>query len=274
MQESQNDSVKKEGMRMSTRIGWTRQQLLVAFRLYCQMPFGRMHSGNPEIIKYATLIDRTPSALAMKLVNIASLDPAITANGRKGLTGASSADRAMWSEMQSYWGRFAIDSQEAIRRVEGLNATDNVVHELIIDHDLDDYTGYNRSVQSTARIGHELFREAVLSSYDNRCCMTGLSLPQLLVASHIVPWSAHSENRLNPSNGLCLSALHDRAFDRGVITVASDFTIQVSRRHAASDDKFFNSGLLAYDGKPITLPTKFAPQEEFLTYHRQNVFQS
>ena len=81
---------------MAIRIGWTRQQLLVAFNLYCRMPFGKMHSRNPEIVKYAELMGRTPSALAMKLTNIASLDPAITSTGRRGLEGASAADKAMW----------------------------------------------------------------------------------------------------------------------------------------------------------------------------------
>ncbi len=52
---------------------WSREQLLIAFNLYCQMPFGKMHSKNPDIIRFADLIGRTPSALAMKLTNIASL---------------------------------------------------------------------------------------------------------------------------------------------------------------------------------------------------------
>ena len=98
---------------MAVRTGWTHQQLLVAFNLYCQMPFGKMHSRNPEIIKYAELIGRTPSALAMKLTNIASLDPAITSTGRKGLQGASAADKIMWEEMQADWEQFAIKSQQA-----------------------------------------------------------------------------------------------------------------------------------------------------------------
>ena len=68
-----------------TRKGWARQQLLVAFSLYCQMPFGKLHSRNPEIIKFAEHIGRTPSALAMKLTNIASLGPATTSTERKGL---------------------------------------------------------------------------------------------------------------------------------------------------------------------------------------------
>jgi len=64
---------------------WTYEQLLVAFTLYSQIPFGKLHARNPDIIHYANLIGRTPSALAMKLVNIASLDPFIIESGRSGL---------------------------------------------------------------------------------------------------------------------------------------------------------------------------------------------
>lgn len=102
---------------MSDRAGWTRQQLLIAFSLYCQIPFGKLHSRNPEIIKFAKLIDRTPSALAMKLTNIASLDPEITSTGRKGLRSASSTDKAMWNEMQKDWENFALESNQAIKDV-------------------------------------------------------------------------------------------------------------------------------------------------------------
>ena len=86
---------------MASSAPWTRQQLLAAFALYCRLPFGRLHRGNSEIIRVATAIGRSPSALAMKLTNIASLDPAITATGRAGLTGASAADRQMWQEMEA-----------------------------------------------------------------------------------------------------------------------------------------------------------------------------
>ena len=99
---------------MAVKNGWTRNQLLIAFNLYCQMPFGKMHSRNPEIIKYAEIIGRTPSALAMKLTNIASLDPAITSTGRCGLKGFSTSDQAMWAEMQADWDHFANEMQQAV----------------------------------------------------------------------------------------------------------------------------------------------------------------
>lgn len=259
---------------MSARTGWTRQQLLVAFNLYCQMQFGKMHSRNPEIIKYAKLIGRTPSALAMKLTNIASLDPAITSTGRKGLEGASAADKAMWDEMQADWEHFAVEAQHAASVLGIPTELGAAVDDTSAPDEIVDYTGSNKTVQTTTRVGQDFFRRSVLSAYNYRCCITGLSVPKLLVASHIIPWRVDAANRLNPRNGLCLSMLHDKAFDAGIIAIADDMTVRVSRKHATSVDHFFNSALLAYDGKPIVLPEKFWPLAEFLAYHRQHVFEA
>lgn len=259
---------------MFTRTGWTRQQLLVAFNLYCQMPFGKMHSRNPEIIKHAELIGRTPSALAMKLTNIASLDPAITSTGRKGLEGASAADKAMWEEMQADWERFAIEAQHATSFFGTTAELGVVINDTPIPDEVVDYTGSNRTVQTTTRIGQDFFRRSVLSAYNYRCCITGLSVPKLLIASHIIPWRVDAANRLNPRNGLCLSMLHDKAFDAGIIAITEDMTVRVSRKHATNVDNFFNSALLAYDGRPIVLPEKFCPLTEFLAYHRKHVFEA
>jgi putative restriction endonuclease len=259
---------------MSVRNGWTRQQLLVAFKLYCQMPFGKMHSRNPEIIKYADFIGRTPSALAMKLTNIASLDPAITSTGRKGLKAVSAADKAMWEEMQLDWKQFTTEIQKAVSAFGISPELKTSVSNTPILDEAADYTGSNKTVQTAVRIGQDFFRRTVLSAYNYRCCITGLAIPKLLIASHIVPWRIDEANRLNPGNGLCLSMLHDKAFDIGIITIAEDMTVNVSRKHAADADHFFNSALLAYDTKPIALPEKFQPQAEFLAYHRKYIFES
>lgn len=258
---------------MPAKSGWTRHQLLVAFNLYCQMPFGKLHSGNPEIIKYSKLIGRTPSALAMKLTNIASLDPAITSTGRKGLKGASSADKAMWSEMQNDWEIFAIKSSKAIEEAEAEQKSGTDVGEMLSTDDSRDYTGGSKTVLTKARIGQAFFRKAVLSAYNNKCCITGLSVPSLLVASHIVPWREDEGNRLNPRNGLSLSMLHDKAFDVGIITVSEDMTVRVSKKQLSNPDSFYVAALLSYDGKPILLPEKFRPSSDFLAYHREHVFE-
>lgn len=259
---------------MPAKTGWTRQQLLVAFNLYCQMPFGKMHSRNPDVIKHAELIGRTPSALAMKLTNIASLDPAITSTGRKGLEGASAADKSMWQEMQADWEQFAIEARHAASIFGVTTDSEAVVDDMPMPEGASDYTGSNKTVQATARVGQDFFRRSVLSAYNYRCCITGLSVPKLLVASHIVPWRVDAKNRLNPRNGLCLSMLHDKAFDAGIIAIPNEMTVSVSRKYTANTDPFFNSALLAYDGKPIVLPEKFCPLAEFLAYHRQNIFEA
>ncbi len=248
---------------------WTRQQLLVAFALYCRMPFGKISSRHPDIIRVATAIGRTPAALSMKMGNIASLDPAITSTGRKGLRAASANDRAMWEEMNSDWERFAVECEQALMAID---AIPEPADDGIPDYD-DLPVGEDRIVQATTRMGQRFFRAAVLSAYNEQCCITGLAIPRLLIASHIVPWRHDIANRTNPQNGLLLSALHDRAFDAGLLTINDDMTVRVSHEHTASVGAFFSTAIGFYDGRPISLPEKFAPHQDFLAYHREHIFQ-
>ncbi|MGR0480476.1 MAG: HNH endonuclease [Candidatus Electronema sp. V4] len=251
---------------MSSGQQWKRDELLVAFSLYCQLPFGKLHSKNPEIIKNSQMIGRTPSALSMKLCNIASLDNAIIATGRKGLSGVSQADRDMWEEMRGNWEQFVFNVETALKNFsvqpEQTAAPNNYA---------EDYTGNERIVQSAVRVGQSFFRNALLSAYEKKCCITGLSDQRLLVASHIVPWRCDRKNRLNPRNGLLLSVLHDKAFDLGIITVNEDMTLRVSN-YLSTNDSYLAASILAYDGKSLTMPRKFQPDPSFLSYHRIHIF--
>jgi putative restriction endonuclease len=250
---------------------WTRQQMLVALSLYWQIPFGRFDQRNPEIIQYAGLIGRTPSALAMRLSNWASLDPELKSRGVRGLPNISKAAKVLWFEAHENWDRFTTEAEQA---AEQLGITDPVGHDVPESLDrIPDFTGGARAAQVMIRIGQDLFRRAVLKAYRSRCCITGLASPSLLVASHIVPWRIDASNRLNPRNGLCLSVLHDRAFDAGIITILEDMTVHVARNSARSAGGFFESSISAYEGRPISLPDEFGPDPEFLSYHRQHVFQ-
>lgn len=172
---------------------WTRQQLLVAFWLYCRLPFGRLHHRNPQIANTAKAIDRTPSALAMKLVNIASLDPTVTSTGRRGLRGASTKDREMWAEMQQDWEAFAVEAKRAVQAAE-IGQTLSAAPTAGSHANL----GGERLATARVRIGQTFFRDALLSAYGGRCCVTGLATPELLIASHIVPWCVDRSNRANP----------------------------------------------------------------------------
>jgi predicted restriction endonuclease len=102
--------------------------------------------------------------------------------------------------------------------------------------------------------------------------MSGVSDSRLLVASHIVPWASDQHNRLNPRNGLCLSALHDRAFDKGLITLNDDYEIIISNNLKNSKDKFIQDTLLPLEGRQIELPERFSPLPEFLEHHRNQIF--
>lgn len=255
---------------------WSREQLLVAFNLYCQMPFGKLHARNPEIIRFAELIGRTPSALAMKLTNIASLDPAITSTGRSGLPGSSKTDKAMWDEMQGNWEHFALESQATVDAALGNRQlmVEQPTTEYMLDiGDEPNYSAENKSTYTQIRVGQKFFRQSVISAYQGRCCITGLSESRLLVASHIIPWRADKHNRLNPRNGLCLSALHDKAFDQGLFTLTNDFKIELSQEvRTMTHNRFATEWLVDLNGRSIELPEKFQPSEEFIDWHRKNVF--
>lgn len=252
---------------------WTQDQLKLAFHLYCQLPFGKLHSKNPEIVQLAELIRRTPSAVAMKLVNFASLDPAITSTGRKGLDGASKLDREIWADFHADWEGLALESAQLREQLNPTPTVDWEKEEKTEDSQSpDDFIGETRRVFSEQRIKQNFFRRAVLASYRGRCCMSGLSEPRLLITSHIVPWSKDKANRLNPSNGLCLSAIHDRAFDQGLITLSDEWRIVLSKELRRRDEPFVRSVLKPLEGRAIEIPERFLPDLAFLQHHRAEIF--
>lgn len=136
--------------------------------------------------------------------------------------------------------------------------------------------GKYRDHMMKTRVGQYFFRMAVLNSYENRCCVTGLKRTELLVASHIKPWKVSDERteRTNPTNGLCLNSLHDKAFDRGLITLDKNYKIIVSRKLKDTDmDSETKSWFMGYDDHQIILPDKFMPGKDFIEYHNDVIFQ-
>lgn len=247
---------------------WRREELVAAFRLYCLLPFGQLDRRNPEVVALAMILDRSPNSVAMKLVNLASLDPAITRSGRKGLPNASAGDRRIWQEFHDDWTALEEESGEVLGR---LGFPEAVIASGPGQRPPMGATSVEALVQ--VRRGQDFFRRAVLASYGGRCCMSGLSEPSLLLASHIVPWASDAENRLNPSNGLCLSALHDRAFDQGLIAVDTDYHVRVSPMlRDQGRNALVRTWLLDLEGARIRLPERFLPDREFLAWHLGTLF--
>ncbi|WP_055077163.1 HNH endonuclease [Pseudanabaena sp. 'Roaring Creek'] len=269
---------------MNLRKPWTRDELIIAMNLYCKLPFGKLDRKTPIIIEIAKKIGRTPSSLAMKLVNFASLDPVHQARGIKGLSGASKADLSIWEEFTANWEHLGTESEEHFQELVGsefsqinqslvkqkteiskLNSITNSPNQIIEVTEI--------QVTTKIRIGQKFFRQMVLSSYGNRCCVTGNPIPTLLIASHIIPWHKQSEHRLNPQNGLCLARTHDVAFDQGLITFDENYKLVLSSYlQEFLPEETLENNFVNYAGKQLRLPEKFQPNPEFLRFHRETIF--
>lgn len=218
----------------------------------------------------AKIINRTPSAVANKLVNLASLDPVQQARGIKGAKNSNIFDRQIWNEFYNNWDELpflresilAKRQNKSVEEINGLTPSDFP-------------QGKTREVIVKSRINQSFFRSAILAAYDYKCCITGLETLELVIAGHIKPWSNDIKNRMNPRNGIAINALHDVAFEKGLISISPDYRILISPKLKESSnssenkDKFF----LQYDGKEINLPTYFLPDPEFLRIHNQSTFQ-
>jgi putative restriction endonuclease len=250
------------------RRDWTREELIVAFNLYCKIPFGRIHIRNPLVVELAKYIGRTPSAVSWKLANFARLDPALKKRNIAGATHGAQAEVEIWDEFNDNWEKLAFESEGLLQSIAGRAPE-------VVDVAQEFPEGRTREAIVRTRINQGFFRASVLATYGTRCCITGLSIPQLLNASHIVPWSVDVKNRTNPRNGLCLNAFHDRAFDCGLLTVTSELTVRVSPKlKVGAADNATQDWLLRFEGAHISPPRHFAPDENFLRYHNENVFLS
>ena len=115
-------------------------------------------SKNPQIIELAQMIGRTPSALAMKLVNFASLDPDIRESGRKGLENASQMDRKIWDEFHASWDKLALECEQILKSLSPEQEKDDEGNEAGDDFD---YTGQTATSTVQRRIGQNFFRKGV-----------------------------------------------------------------------------------------------------------------
>jgi putative restriction endonuclease len=241
------DSVSYASAMASSR-NWSEDEVRSALALYLETPFGKLHSRNPNIVALAEEIGRTPSSVALKLVNLAALDDSLP---RKGMSHASATDRRVWETFLSNPATLESGSTYFIP-------------EPSYGH-FSEAAGIDKPVQAMRRSGQDLFRKAILTAYRGRCAVTGIDDPRLLNASHIVSWSSSTGDRMNLRNGLCLSALHDRAFDRHLITFDTDWRLLVRK----DVPEAARSGLLRGAATHLQMPERFLPDPELMRLHRE-----
>jgi putative restriction endonuclease len=254
---------------------WTWEETLLAFDLYSKMQYSKISVKNEEVIALAELLGRKPGAVAKKMFNIAAHDPKQLERGVVALSHSNKFDKLIWEAFEEDSYQFAYETKEA------LAIRKNIPVDILVSNEIADVIieifpyGEDRDCATKARVGQYFFRTAVLTAYKQRCCVTGVAEPKLLIASHIKPWkvSDDKKEKTNPRNGLCLNALHDKAFDNGLITLSTKYDIIVSPRMREVDmDSDTCDWFMSYDKRQIELPEKFLPGKEFIEYHNDVVF--
>lgn len=247
---------------------WSRDERLVVLSFYLRTPFSRIDQRHPEVIAIAMKLGRTASSIAMRALNFASLDPDLRASGRTGLAGGvSRAERELWDEMEQARDAFAAESELVAQRL-GLQGTTEVIN---VSMPADVPSEQMGSVKLRRLQG--FFRQVVLAAYEETCAISRLAVPELLNASHIIPWSKNETRRADPTNGIALNTLYDRAFDRGLISLDKQFKVLVSHRLKRADTaEFHRVALTEIEGRRAQRPSRFPPDPVALEYHRDVVF--
>jgi putative restriction endonuclease len=262
------------------RRNWTRDELVIVLNVYHKLPFGQFYSENPVVAALAAKFGRTRGSVAMKLSNFASLDPDLKQRGIKGLEGASNLDRQVWGEFHENPAANIAASEEALRDLFGADTDEEIEvskQDGINKRKVSLSPPENTEVLATSlqRRGQNYFRDLILNNYGERCAISEINLRELLVASHILPWSKHPNERLNVRNGICLSRIHDAAFDRGLITFDEDLCLQLSTRLAKVIPKqvLLERSFGDYEGQPLRIPPEgVGPSQALLATHRATIF--
>ena len=252
------------------RRNWTREELILAFNLYLKIPFGKMHKSNPDIIKLAQLMERTPSSIAMRLTNFSSVDPFHQKRGVVGLKGGIKQCKPIWDEFIDNKEELLYESEKILAEYE--NQTIELKYSDLLK-DTKKYKGEIKLREVKTRVNQTIFRQIVLINYSTNCAICGIDIPELLVASHIIPWAQNSKERLNPENGICLSSLYDTAFDKGFIGISKDYKLLISNKLKENSTKdYYNKYFGLIENQKIQIPIKYEPKKEFLEYHLDTIF--
>lgn len=257
---------------------WSIDELILAFELYCTIPFGQAHGKNKSVIELAKIINRSPGAVAMKLGNFAHFDPEHQKRGVSGLSNFAKNDKIVWDEYYQNWSKLVDEKEAVLKRLGYSNRGSSPVVYLETsnpDEDLKFPVGHDVLREVRTRNQQSFFRRAVLTAYHSKCCLTGINIPTLLIASHIKPWNISSpeDERTNPQNGLCLNALHDKAFDNGLLTVTPAYTIKISPIvKEIITRELYEKYFLPFESTKISMPERYIPKHDFLIYHNEFIF--
>lgn len=249
---------------------WTRDELILALNLYLKLPFGKLHTGTREIIHLANIIGRTSGSVAMRLNNFASVDPYHQQRGIGGLPGGRKQVQPIWEEFINSKDELLFESERILAEKEHLKLEDKYADTL---RGTEHLKGEYKIREVKTRVNQNVFRQIVVANYSGRCAITGIDISDLLVASHILPWAKNEEERLNPENGICLSSLCDKAYDKGYIGISERFEVLLSKDlKTRNKEPYYEKHFSFLDGSKLILPQKYYPNKAFLQFHMDTIF--
>lgn len=244
---------------------WTDTDTIIALYGYYTIPYPQFVASNPKIEALSKLMDHSAESLVMKLLNFRSIDPKAK---QKGLSHVSQRDIDIWNKYSSNHALLYQEFEKVSSRLNELSPDPGGVTEGI-NYDFNGPTEQPAFVNK--RRNQDMFRKIILGLYDNECCVTGLKTSSLLEAAHILDWSTHEEERLYPTNGICMNKLFHAAYDKHIVSISPDYKFHVNADMLQCDKRDFHiiQIFTYYNDKKIYLPDdrQFKPDKEFLEIH-------
>ena len=251
---------------------WTREEMILVFNLYFKLPYGQLDHRNKSVIELASIMGRTNNSVAMRLNNFASCDPIHIARGISSLGDHKKQCQPYWDEFFENQEALVFESEKILSEYQETTVEEK--YHNLLDSIPSNIQGENRLREVKVRVNQNFFRQMVLVNYGGKCALTNIDLPELLVASHIIPWSKNEHERLNPENGICLSSLYDKAFDCGLIAFDDDYSVILSSRLKDNVGKeYFSKFFEPIIHKKLAVPQRYMPKLEFLEWHRNCIFE-
>lgn len=198
---------------------WTLMEDLACLYLYLKNGRKQVDDNSQEAMELASAIGRTPGAVAYKSANFRYID-----SGKDGFSNGSKVDFIAWKA-------YSEDIEYCEKAYyELVNSSDTFTDVITAETHISkgDYYVPDTFGRAAMRASQATIKGNALSIYENRCAMCDIDHPALLIARHIIPWSKDQNVRADPRNVLLLCALHDKLFDKGLISISKEFTIIAS----------------------------------------------
>ena len=251
----------------SERVDWSEDETLFLFKVFLTEPQSNLRLDSPFIGRLTEVLPRKREAIHHKLEDIRSNNPGYIASGRK--------PKKCANMVKEIWASLMEDDATTLRRMDDVYreyGEKGTITETVVLDDIN--PGLDVPSECTRRVGQQVFRRTVATNYDLRCCITGISTPELLVASHIKPWKeSDPEEKTSPYNGLYLNRLHDGLFDKHLMTLDEDLRIVYSDEvRENNDEDVFERFFGKSENARIRMPSKYDIDENLIAYHRERAY--